>query len=75
MTRNLRKYTSQTNVRLIAGALIILFVIGLGLIALFYGLPQALLGLLCLLGAMVPIVLVALVIFGLDALLKRINKD
>jgi hypothetical protein len=75
MTRNLRKYTSQTNVQLIAGALLILFVVGLGLIAYLYGIPQALLGLLCLLGALVPIGLVALVIFGLDAFLKRIDKD
>jgi len=75
MSRDLRKYTSQTNVQLIIGALIILFLIGLGLIAWLYGLQAALLGLLCLLGALVPIGLIALSLNGLDAILKRINKD
>jgi hypothetical protein len=75
MTRDLRKYASQTNVQLIAGALLILFVIGLGLIAWLYGLWAALMGFLCLLGALVPIGLIALSLNGLDALLKRINKD
>ena len=37
MTRDLRKYASQTNVQLIGGALLILFIIGLGLIAWLYG--------------------------------------
>ena len=49
MSRDLRKYTSQTNVQLIAGALLLLFVVGIGLIAFF--------------------------LFGLDAIVKRINKD
>jgi hypothetical protein len=75
MTRDLRKYASQTNVQLIGGALLILFIIGLGLIAWLYGLGAALTGFLCLLGAMVPIGLIYLFMFGLDALVKRINKD
>jgi hypothetical protein len=75
MSRDLRKYSSQTSVQLIAGALILLFVVGLGLIAWIYGLSAALMGLLCLLGALVPVGLIALSLFGLDALVKRINKD
>jgi len=75
MSRDLRKYASQTNVQLIAGALVLLFVVGLGLIAWIYGPGAALMGLLCLLGAMVPVGLIALSLFGLDAIVKRINKD
>ena len=75
MSRDLRKYTSQTNVQLIIGALVLLFVIGIGLIAWLYGTRAAVLGLLCLLGALVPIGLIAFFLFGLDAIVKRINKD
>ena len=75
MTRDLRKYTSQTNVRLLTGAFILLFVVGLGLIWLIYGLPAAITGLLCLLGALVPIGLIWLFMFGLDWFVKRANRD
>jgi hypothetical protein len=75
MTRDLRKYASQTNVQLIAGALLILFLIGLGLIAWLYGLQAAVMGFLCLLGAMVPIGLIYLFMLVLDAIVKRANKD
>jgi len=75
MSKDLRKYASQTNVQLIVGALILLFVVGLGLIALIYGPGAAAMGFLCLLGAMVPIGLIFLSLNLLDALVKRINKD
>jgi magnesium-transporting ATPase (P-type) len=75
MPRDLRKYASQTNVQLIVGGLVLLFVVGLGLIALIYGLNAALMGFLCLLGGMVPIGLVVLVMFGLDVIVKKSNKD
>ncbi|MDX9851467.1 MAG: hypothetical protein RBT01_13240 [Anaerolineaceae bacterium] len=75
MSRDLKKYTSQTNVQLIIGGFVLLFVVGLGLIAIFYGTGAALVGLLCLLGGLVPIGLVALLLFGLDIFVKRINKD
>lgn len=75
MTRDLRKYASQTNVQLIAGALLLLFIVGLGLIAWLYGPGAALMGFLCLLGALVPIGLIVAFLFGLDVIVKRINKD
>jgi magnesium-transporting ATPase (P-type) len=75
MSRDLRKYASQTNVRLIVGSLILLFIVGLGLIAWFYGTGAAVMGFLCLLGALVPIGLIILSLNGLDAIVKRINKD
>jgi len=75
MSRDLRKYASQTNVQLVAGALVLLFVVGLGLIAWIYGPGAAVMGFLCLLGALVPIGLIAMLLFGLDIIVKRINKD
>jgi hypothetical protein len=75
MTRDLRKYTRQTNVRLIAGALLLLFIVGDGLIYLFYGKGAAILGLLCLLGGMVPVVLTMLVLLLLDWIRKRVDRD
>ena len=75
MSRDLRKYASRTNVQLIIGALILLFVVGIGLIAWLYGAGAALMGFLCLLGALLPIGLIALSLNGLDAIVKRINKD
>jgi hypothetical protein len=75
MSRDLRKYTSQTNVQLIVGALVLLFIVGLGLISWLYGLKAALMGFLCLLGALIPVGLIVLSINGLDAILKKINKE
>jgi magnesium-transporting ATPase (P-type) len=73
--RDLRKYASQTTVRLIIGGLALLFLVGLGLIWFFYGFQAALLGLLCMLGGLVPIGLVVLIMGGLDLFLKKINKN
>lgn len=74
MARDLRKYASQTTVQLIIGGLILLFLVGLGLIWYFYGLQAALLGLICMLGGLVPIILVVFLMSGLDAIMKKINK-
>ena len=75
MSTDLRKYTSQTTVRLIVGALILLFVVGSGLIWWFYGPAAALMGLLCLLGALAPIGLIWLLMIGLDWIVKRLNEE
>jgi hypothetical protein len=74
LSRDLRKYAAQTNFRLILGALFLLFVVGLGLIWLFYGFKAAALGLLCLFGALIPLGLILFFIFGLDAILKLIDR-
>jgi hypothetical protein len=75
MSRDLRKYARQTNVRLAVGAILLLFVIGDGLIYLFYGGGAAVFGILCLLGGMVPVVLVILVLMLFDWIQKRANHD
>jgi hypothetical protein len=75
MKRDLREYARQTNVRLGIGAALLLFVIGLGLIWLFYGFGAAVMGLLCILGALVPIGLIFLALQLLDWINKRANRD
>lgn len=75
MTIDLRRYTSQTTVRLIIGAVVLLFVVGLGLIWLFYGLGAAVMGLLCMLGTFIPIGLIWLIMVGLDLLVKKLNEE
>jgi hypothetical protein len=75
LSRDLRKYARQTNVRLVAGAILLVFVVGDGLIFLIYGKGAAVMGLLCLLAGMVPVVLTALVLLLLDWIRKRADPD
>jgi hypothetical protein len=74
MSRDLRKYAAQTNFRLILGAFFLLFIVGLGLIWLLYGFKAATLGLLCLFGALIPLGLILFFIFGLDSILKLLDR-
>ncbi len=75
MSRDLRKYASQTSVQLIGGAILLLFVIGDGLIYFIYGKSAALMGLVCLLVGLIPVVLVVLVLIILDWIRKRVDRD
>jgi hypothetical protein len=75
MARDIRKYARQTSLRLIAGALALLFIVGDGLIYFFYGSTAAVMGLLCILVGMAPVVLVALIILLMDWITKRANRD
>jgi hypothetical protein len=75
MSRDLRKYMKDTNVRLIVGALIALFVVGDGLIWLIYGFGAAVMGLLCMLGAFIPIGLIFFFLYLSDWIVKRANRD
>ncbi len=71
MKRDLRAYARQTNVRLAIGAFVLLFGLGLGLIYLIYGPGAAGVGLLCLLGSLVPIALILVFLYGIDWILGR----
>jgi len=75
MSRDLRKYMKDTNLRLIVGALLALFIVGDGLIWLIYGFGAAVMGLLCMLGAFVPIGLILLFLNLSDWIVKRANRD
>ncbi|MBE0670545.1 MAG: hypothetical protein IH588_08160 [Anaerolineales bacterium] len=75
MKRDLRKYMKDTNTRILIGAFVMLFVIGIGLIWAIYGFGAAVTAFFCLLGAFVPIGLIFLSLFGLDWIVKRANRD
>lgn len=68
---DLRKYTAQTNFRLVLWFLLILVFVGLGLVWIIYGRNAALFGLLCLFGAGIPVALIAIFLFGLDIFTKN----
>lgn len=73
--RDLRQYARQTTTRLIAGVLILLLTVGIGLIYVFYGEAAALMGLLCLGTGLLPIGLIVLVLWILDRMVKRGRID
>lgn len=75
MSRDLRSYMKDTNTRLVIGALILLFVVGDGLIWLIYGFGAAVMGLLCMLGAFVPIGLIFFFLNLSDWIVKRANRN
>jgi hypothetical protein len=75
MKRDLRAYARQTNVQLIVGALLLLFLVGDGLIYFFYGPGAAVLGLLCLGAGLVPIGLTYLALLLLDWITKRARRE
>jgi TM2 domain-containing membrane protein YozV len=71
MTRDLRKYSRQTQNRLILGFLALVFFLGDGLIYLFWGREAALMGLICLLLGLTPAVLVWGFLILLDWLVRK----
>lgn len=75
MSRDLRRYQQQTTTRLIFGALLLLFLVGDGLIYLIYGKGAALMGLLCIGGAFIPIGITLLILQGMDWIVRRTNKE
>ena len=74
MSRDLRKYARDTNLRLILGAILLLLVVGLGLIWYFYGGGAAGLGFVCVLAGLTPVVLILLVFFIADWVMQRAGR-
>ena len=75
MTRDLRKYARNTNIRLFAGFIILLFTIGGGLIYMIYGIEGTIMGLICLLAGLAPFVLIALILWVMEWIVKRANDQ
>ena len=69
--KDLRGYAKQTNIRLALGAFVLLFVVGVGLIWVFYGDRAAGMGLVCLLAALFPVILILGIFLGIEWILKR----
>lgn len=72
---DLNKYKHETNIRLIVGALVLIFIIGDGLIFLIYGSGPAWMGLICLLIGLVPVLLIIMIINIIDWSVKRANRE
>ena len=71
MSKDLRKFAKDTNVRLAVGAFILLFVVGIGLIWAIYGTGAAGMGFLCLLAALIPILLIFAIFYVMEWIVKR----
>ncbi|HLE91794.1 MAG TPA: hypothetical protein VI753_11650 [Anaerolineales bacterium] len=69
--KDLREYAKQTNLRLALGAFVLLFVVGVGLIWLFYGEGAAGLGFTCLLAALFPVILIVFIFLAMEWIIKR----
>ena len=75
MSRELRQYAKQTNVRLVIGFILLLLVIGDGLIYLFYGQGAAVMGLICIMAGLTPIILILVALGFIDWIVRMKNPD
>lgn len=75
MGHDLRRYSRQTNTRLILGAILILFVVGDGLIYLFYGRGPALMGFACLAAGLAPVLLIWLGLSLLEWIVRKADRE
>lgn len=71
MGRDLRQYARQTNLRLLIGFILVLFIIGDGLIWLFYGRSAAVMGILCFVAALAPVVLILIALWVIDRIVQH----
>ncbi len=74
MSRDLRKFAHQTNIRLLVGFILLLLLVGDGLIYLIYGQGAAVFGLLCILAGLSPLILIYLVLVIIDRIAKIENQ-
>ena len=75
VSRDLRKYARRTNVQLAVGAILLLFILGIGLIYYIYGPGAAMMGITCLLAGLSPVILIVLLLILLDWIVKRARSE
>jgi membrane protein implicated in regulation of membrane protease activity len=75
MSRDLRRYARQTNIRLIIGFILLLLIIGDGLILLFYGRGAAITGLICIFAGLAPVILILVALWIIDLIVRANNID
>jgi hypothetical protein len=73
--KDLRKYAGQTNFRLFIGGVLLMYLVGIGLVYIIYGEGAALMGILCLSGGLIPIILIAIVLWIMDWIVKRADGE
>jgi hypothetical protein len=71
MSRDLRRYSQQTTIRLLVGFFILVFLVGDGLIYLFMGRNAAIMGLVCIGLALAPAILVWGLLAAMGWLVKK----
>jgi hypothetical protein len=71
MSRDLRNYSRQTTTRLVIGGVLLLFLVGDGLIYFFYGQKAAVMGMVCLLLGLAPLVLIGLALWAIEWIARR----
>jgi hypothetical protein len=69
--RDLRAYARTTQLRLIVGALALIFIVGDGLIWLIFGASAARLALLCTLAGLAPVVIIAGALIFMEKMVER----
>ncbi|MCE1255302.1 MAG: hypothetical protein LWX83_17360 [Anaerolineae bacterium] len=69
------KYARNTNLQLIIGGILILFIVGEGLIFFLLGPSAAVMGLLCIGAGFIPIVVIYLVFLLIDWIVKNARKE
>jgi hypothetical protein len=74
MGRDLRKFAGQTNLRLVVGGILLFFIVGIGLIYGFYGGWAAIMGLLCMVLGLTPILMIWFVLWIIDWLTRRAER-
>jgi hypothetical protein len=70
MGKDLRHYAKQTQTRLILGFLFLVFIVGDGLIFVFYGREASIFGMICIGGALVPVLIIALFLWIAERVVK-----
>jgi energy-converting hydrogenase Eha subunit E len=75
MGKDLRHYAKQTNKRLLIGGIALLFIVGDGLIYLFYGQQAALMGFICLLAGLSPLLIIWLLLLLVEWIVKRADES
>jgi hypothetical protein len=74
MSRDIRKYAGQTNVRMVVGGILLFLIVGIGLIYFFYDLQAALMGLLCMVLGFTPLLLIWIILWLIELIARRANE-
>lgn len=75
MSRDIRQYAQQTNIRLGIGFISLLIVVGIGLIYIFYGQYAALMGMACLAIGLLPLLLISLSLWLISEIVRKNQEE